>query len=85
LWAGWSRNDGMSKFQYKVGVDVNQTIWEGRPNCCTRRSQNANWSIASPNEVNLYVVKKRVNDFIFQCVAYWWKDSKYIAICSLFC
>ena len=58
--------DGMSKFQYKVGVDVNQTIWEGGRIAATSKVAKMQTEVLqAQNEVNLYVVKKRVNDLFF--------------------
>lgn len=58
--------DGMSKFQYKVGVDVNQTIWEGGRIAATSKVAKMQTEVLqAQNEVNLYAVRKRVNDLFF--------------------
>lgn len=58
--------DGMSKFQYKVGVDVSQTLWEGGRIAATSKVAKMQIEmLQAQNEVTLYAVRKRVNDLFF--------------------
>jgi len=57
---------GLKKDQYRVGIDVNQTVYDGG----TINSQRAiaieqGKVLAAQNEVNLYNVSKRVNEMYF--------------------
>ena len=57
---------GLGKIQYKVGVDVNQTIWDGGASKVQReiaRSQNDVES--SILDVELYIVRQRVENLYF--------------------
>ncbi len=57
---------GLGKIQYKVGVDVSQTIWDGGASAVRRditRSQEATQKAAL--DVELYAVKERVENLYF--------------------
>ncbi len=57
---------GLGKIQYKVGVDVSQTIWDGGTSAVRRditRSQEATQKAAL--DVELYAVRERVENLYF--------------------
>lgn len=58
--------DGLGKIQYKAGVDVSQTIWDGGAASSRRqlvRSQEASRSAAL--DVEMYAVRERVENLYF--------------------
>lgn len=57
---------GLGKLQYKVGVDLNQTIWDGGTSKASRtiaESENAQQEAAL--DVELYAVRERVENLFF--------------------
>jgi len=57
---------GLSKSQYRVGVDINQTIYDGGSISGQRNVAKLQGDIQSAqNEVDLYAVRQRVNDIYF--------------------
>lgn len=57
---------GMSNFQYKAGVDINQTIWDG--DASKNRREAARASAAQEKaamDVQLYAVRERVENLYF--------------------
>lgn len=57
---------GLSKDQYRVGIDINQTIYDGGAirgqKAIVREQGNVQ---TAQNEVNLYQIRKRVNEMYF--------------------
>lgn len=57
---------GMSKFQYKTGVELNQTIWDGGHSKAQRTIQRA---MTAQNEaaleVEMYAIRERVENIFF--------------------
>lgn len=57
---------GIRKDQYKVGVDVNQTIWDGGKTKADREVAHADAQVKkAANDVELYAVDERVQDLFF--------------------
>lgn len=57
---------GLTKEQYKVGVDVNQAVWDGgRIKAQKSVAQQQGEVQQKQNEVNLYAVRQRVNELYF--------------------
>ena len=57
---------GLSKSQYRVGVDINQTIYDGGSISGQRNVAKLKGDIQSAqNEVDLYAVRQRVNEIYF--------------------
>ena len=57
---------GLSKTQYKVGVDLSQTIWDGGTSHNRREVTRAQQSVQeSALDVELYAVRKRVENLYF--------------------
>lgn len=57
---------GIRNDQYKVGVDVNQTIWDGGQSKADRDVIQADARVqTAANDVELYVVEERVQDLFF--------------------
>ena len=57
---------GLTKDQYRVGIDVNQTIYDGGAISSQKRIAREQGKVQSAqNEVNLYNVRKRVNEMYF--------------------
>lgn len=57
---------GIRKDQYKVGVDVNQTIWDGGKTKADREVARADAQVSkAANDVELYAVEERVQDLFF--------------------
>ena len=57
---------GLSKDQYRLGVDVNQTIWDGglsKANKALAKAEAAEQRISS--DVSIYSVEERVNSLFF--------------------
>ena len=57
---------GLKKDQYRIGIDINQTIYDGGvlKNQKEIARQQGNIQMAE-NEVNLYAIKKQVNEMYF--------------------
>ena len=58
--------NGLKKDQYRVGIDVNQTVWDGGTISAQQdiaRQQGAVQALQT--EVSLYTVRKRVNEMYF--------------------
>lgn len=57
---------GLSRFQYKAGVDVQQTIWDGGASKAGRDVQRASAEVQrNALDVELYGVRQRVEDLYF--------------------
>lgn len=57
---------GLSKSQYRVGVDINQTIFDGGSISSQREVARLQGNVQSAqNEVDLYAIRQRVNDLYF--------------------
>ena len=57
---------GLTKDQYRVGIDVSQTIYDGGAISSQKRIAREQGKVQSAqNEVNLYNVRKRVNEMYF--------------------
>lgn len=57
---------GISPFQYRVGVDVDQTVWEGGNIASQKEIARRTSEVQqAQNEVTLYGVRERVNDLYF--------------------
>lgn len=58
--------NGLSPFQYKAGVDVQQTIWDGGMSKAARQTQRASTEVQqNALGVELYSVRQRVEDLYF--------------------
>ena len=58
--------NGLTKDQYRVGIDVNQTIYDGGAISSQKAIAREQGKLqAAQNEVNLYNVRKRVNEMYF--------------------
>lgn len=58
--------EGLSKFQYKVGVDVSQTIWDGGVSKAQREMKRATAETQKDAlDVELYAVRQRVENLYF--------------------
>lgn len=58
--------EGLSKFQYKVGVDVSQTIWDGGVSKAQREMKRASAQTQRDAlDVELYAVRQRVENLYF--------------------
>ena len=57
---------GLKKDQYKVGIELNQTIWDGgKTNADKRLARTEAAEQRATTDVNLYALKKRVNELYF--------------------
>ena len=57
---------GLAKDQYRVGIDVQQTIYDGGVIGSQKRIAREQGKVqAAQNEVNIYNVRKRVNELFF--------------------
>lgn len=57
---------GIRKDQYKIGVDINQTIWDGGKSKADRQATKAEAKIQTTvNSVELYTIEERVQDLFF--------------------
>ena len=57
---------GLTKNQYRVGIDVQQTIYDGGIIGSQKRIAHEQGKVqAAQNEVNIYNVRKRVNEMFF--------------------
>jgi len=57
---------GLKKDQYRVGIDVNQTIYDGGVMSSQKTIAREQGKVQSAqNEINLYNVRKRVNEMYF--------------------
>lgn len=58
--------EGLNRSQYKVGVDVSQTLYDGGSIARSREMARRQGDVATAqNEVSLYAVRKRVNELYF--------------------
>lgn len=58
--------EGLSKFQYKVGVDVSQTIWDGGVSKAQREMKRASAQTQRDAlDVELYAARQRVENLYF--------------------
>lgn len=57
---------GLSKSQYRVGVDINQTLYDGGIISNQRKVAKLQGEVQSAqNDVDLYAIRQRVNDLYF--------------------
>lgn len=57
---------GLSRLQYKAGIDVNQTIWDGETSKSQREIERASEAVANASlDVQMYAVKERVMNLFF--------------------
>lgn len=57
---------GLKKDQYKVGLELNQTIWDGgKSNADKRLARTEAAEQRAMTDVDLYILKKRVNELYF--------------------
>lgn len=57
---------GLSRFQYKAGVDVAQTVWDGGASRAARRVERASADVRKASvEVEMYAVRERVQNIFF--------------------
>lgn len=57
---------GMGKLQYKLGVDVNQTIWDGGTSKLKREIARDNKNVADVSvEVQMYAIRQQVQSIYF--------------------
>ncbi len=57
---------GLKKDQYRVGIDVNQTVWDGGTISAQQDIARQQGTVqALQTEVSLYTVRKRVNEMYF--------------------
>ncbi|MDE6485247.1 MAG: TolC family protein [Duncaniella sp.] len=57
---------GLSRFQYKAGVDVTQTVWDGGASRASRRVERASELVKKASvDVEMYAVKERVQNLFF--------------------
>lgn len=58
--------DGLKKWQYKVGIDVNQTIWDGGTSAAQRHAEQAlKDRQQSSLDVQMYAIRGRVEEIYF--------------------
>lgn len=57
---------GLGKFQYRIGVDVSQTVYEGGVMCRQKELERLSADVeASRADVDLYSIRERVNELYF--------------------
>ena len=57
---------GLKKDQYRIGVDINQNVWDGGSIAAqTAVAQEQGHVSLAQNEVNLHAVRRRVNEMYF--------------------
>ena len=57
---------GLTKDQYRVGIDVSQTVYDGGAISSQKRiAREQEKVLTAQNEVNIYSVRKRVNEMYF--------------------
>ncbi len=57
---------GLSRFQYKVGADVTQTVWDGGASRAARDVERASANVKRASvEVEIYAVRERVQNLFF--------------------
>lgn len=57
---------GLSKFQWKVGADVSQTIWDGGASKARRSVERASGEVSSASlDVEMYDLRQRVENIYF--------------------
>lgn len=58
--------DGLGKWQYKIGVDVSQTIWDGGTSKAQRQMSRAKDAVQQSSvDVELYAVRQKVESLFF--------------------
>lgn len=58
--------DGLGKWQYKIGVDVSQTIWDGGTSKAQRQMNRAKEAVQQSSvDVELYAVRQKVESLFF--------------------
>ena len=62
--------EGLKKDQYKVGIDVSQTIWDGGRIRNRKQMENRLGDVQTAEEnVTMYAVRGRVNELFFSVLA----------------
>ncbi|MDE6417346.1 MAG: TolC family protein [Duncaniella sp.] len=57
---------GLSRFQYKAGIDVGQTVWDGGASRAARRVERTGADVKRAQvEVEMYAVRERVENLFF--------------------
>ena len=57
---------GMSKFQYKAGVELSQTIWDGGSSKARRDIERASGAVSQAGlDVDMYAINERVENIFF--------------------
>lgn len=57
---------GLSKLQYKIGADVNQTIWDGGSSKAKREIERSSTELSrAALDVDMYAIRKRVDNLYF--------------------
>ncbi|MDE6113568.1 MAG: TolC family protein [Muribaculum sp.] len=58
--------EGLGKFQYKIGIDLSQNIWDGGASQAQRQVQKADMKVQQDAmDVELYQVRQRVENLFF--------------------
>lgn len=58
--------EGLGKFQYKIGIDLSQNIWDGGVSHAQRQVQKTDMKVRQyAMDVELYQVRKRVENLFF--------------------
>lgn len=58
--------EGLGKFQYKIGIDLSQNIWDGGVSQAQRQVQKADMKVQQDAmDVELYQVRQRVENLFF--------------------
>ena len=58
--------EGLGKFQYKIGIDMSQNIWDGGVSSARRQVQKAETQVRQEAiDVELYQVRQRVENLFF--------------------
>ncbi|MDE5901304.1 MAG: TolC family protein, partial [Muribaculaceae bacterium] len=58
--------EGLGKFQYKIGIDLSQNVWDGGASQAQRQVQKADMKVQQDAmDVELYQVRQRVENLFF--------------------
>ena len=61
--------DGLSKIQYKIGLDLNQNIWDGGVSAASRKLTKTKNEVSRASlEVELYKLRERVESIYFAII-----------------
>lgn len=75
---------GLDKIQYKVGLDVTQTIWDGGVSKVRRKVAESNEALQKISiDVELYAVRERVEDIYFAILLFEKQIEQNEITCSL--